>query len=184
MTLAALILAALPGPADLPPTDRLFTNLDSVAMHVGLRPLRHTLVAPENLELRVWTGGYWGGASDFLLSRRKGIWRAEQVFDLPSTARYRPHYGRAPIPAPPGGWGRVWRELDALGIRTIPDQGSTPDDDARVYDVAGYLFEIASGGRYRVYYYYAPEYRPNKAFAPRVAQIVRIIWRTMPHLGS
>lgn len=175
-----LLATAQRGPVDRPVSDAEFLLVDRLTRKTGLTPLRKMKLARDDRELRIWSGFSWGMIEGFVLGRRGGRWSASRIAYARRRGEKIPGLHRDPVAPPKRGWGALWTELDAIGLRTIPDEASLPSDGVHVDDGTKYLFELRLGTSYRSYYYDNPDAHPRKPSAAKVAKMVRIVARTLP----
>lgn len=182
MLLSALVLSPFlqaKVPVDLPPDSSTYITVDRAVRKIGRADLRSRRFAAGDVELRLWSGFSWGLVNGFILTRRSGAWRATLVRqDYRKPARLA--WTVQPIAPPARGWNAVWSELDALGLRTIPDEASLPDDGVGIDDGTKLLFEVRRGAAYRAFYYDNPEQHTKRPTAQAAAKMARIVARTLP----
>ena len=160
-----------------------FEPVDRLTEAAGLKPLREARPRAGVTELRVWVGFGLQSLRGLRLRREGEQWSGQHL-----TARYvptepnRPARRSDPLKAsaepvrPASGWDHLWRELDRLGVRTLPDGGTVYDNRTR--DGVGYLFEVLTPDGYRAYLYSNPDQSRVKE-AVAVAKIMFLLTREL-----
>jgi hypothetical protein len=144
-----------------------FESINALSGKVHWEPLRAAPVGADSLEVRVWIGFGRFPLEAFRLRREGSRWSAQHVIDtIEKTAR-----ARLPDVRPKSDWASVWRELDQLGLLTLPDSSSLPNPEVLVNDGESYVVEINTGNTYRTYQYGNPQFQRW----PEAKKIIRII---------
>jgi hypothetical protein len=71
---------------------------------------------------------------------------------------------------PKSGWEKLWKEITYLGVLTLPDSSTLPDEEI-VLDGVSYVVEINQNNQYRTYQYGNPEAQKR----PQAKQIIEIV---------
>ncbi len=71
-------------------------------------------------------------------------------------------------------WAAVYKNVERLGITTLPDESALPQPEYAVLDGASIVVEIATSEGYRAYSYSNPIFR-NEPEAKAAAEIMRIV---------
>jgi hypothetical protein len=143
-----------------------FGAINPLAQSAGLQPLRRADLLKGSLEIRVWVG--------FGLSPLEGI-RLRRDGKQWSGLHAREGFGEKwpmsvkPV-SPKTGWDELWKQVESLGILTLPDSSTLPDE-ALVLDGESYVFEISDGETYRTYRYGNPQFQKW----PEAKQIIEIV---------
>jgi hypothetical protein len=131
-----------------------FGAIDSLSKTAGWTRLRQANLANGALEIRVWVGFGLTPLEGFRLLREGSRWTAYHVKEGFGDKQPLEHREMKPQ----GGWDALWRKIEALGILTLPDSSSLPDE-AMVFDGVSYVVEISDGRSYRTYQYGNPQYQ-------------------------
>jgi hypothetical protein len=170
------------GSADLSWVPRYFSHFDSVAVVAGLPALRDHSTAGR--ELRVWHDRGSLFAPHALLRLRQGddgltgqylLWwpldpdRTDTEWPAQVEVEVRDWYRCARVMAPDTlpvcevpvavatDWQRLLRELETLGVETLPDESQlAPPDHRWILDGETLVVEVRRGDRYRTYHYHSP----------------------------
>lgn len=141
-------------------------GLDKIAMQNGFSKLRETVLANDDLEIRVWGGFGKYGNDGFILRKSSGEWTAVNLREMSCHLENRGKYN---LNNPKLGWENVWQKLVDAGILTLPDS-SELDYEGGALDGKGYVVEINSNYVYRTYEYSNPRYVESKEYG----QIMKI----------
>lgn len=144
-----------------------FRSIDELTRKIHWKPLRSAPVGADSLEVRVWIGFGLVPLQAYRLRREGDHWSAEHIID--SVERAAAADVHAAVPK--SGWPALWRELDQLGLLTLPDSSALPPPEELVADGESYVVEINTGNTYRTYQYGNPQFQRW----PEAKKIVRII---------
>ncbi|KRA40061.1 hypothetical protein [Pseudoxanthomonas sp. Root630] len=186
------LLATTTAAQALPEEPALLHFVRDYATAAGLPDLRRVRPAPGATEIRVWTGfGVIAPDHSIVLKVSSGQpvegralnrfrYDAEDA-DFMRTLLNECHadpwrlHDRGICDARlarPADWAAVLRELERLGIATLPDESVLPAANHRVKDGASLVVEVATSEGYRAYAYSNPAFR-NEPEARAAADIMR-----------
>ena len=134
-------------------------------------PLREVGVPAGSLEVRVWIFISEGTWHVFRLCRNHKKWSGYYTSTVYSNAKLTPdgdewklEYYESIHPrnklildlTPQTSWESFWGKVEKLGILTLPDSSTLPNENVFFYGVS-YVVEINDGEQYRIYGYRNPE---------------------------
>jgi hypothetical protein len=151
-----------------------FESINQRTNEAGIKSLRETAIASEDIEIRVWIGFGLSKLKGFIMNRVKNTWSAKYI-----TGEYgSKEFGNRIIQLkePESGWEKNWQKLIDSEILTLPDAEAincSPD----VFDGTSYVVELKKGNNYRTYMYDNPDYSFAKKCreAGKMLKIIRII---------
>jgi hypothetical protein len=143
-----------------------FDSINRLTDQAGWTRLRYAALPPESSEVRVWIGFGLSPLQGFSIRRDGDSWRGRMAVE---------RIGTSAVPEvrevkPKSGWEKLWDEVTNLGILTLPDSSTLPDE-ALVLDGESYVVEINQNNHYRTYMYGNPEDQKW----PQAKQIIRIM---------
>jgi hypothetical protein len=147
-----------------------FLAINPLAESASLQPLRQADLPKGALEVRVWVGFGLTPLEGFRLRRDGKQW---------SGLHAREGLGEKwPLSvksvSPKAGWETLWTQVDAMGILTLPDSSTLPDE-ALCLDGVSYVVEISDGETYRTYMYGNPQ-EQKWPEAKKIIEIVKILY--------
>jgi hypothetical protein len=180
--LAAVILWAQSSVAaafrrDIPKADWepiFFESIDRLTSLAGWTPLRKQPVPPDALEVRIWIGFGLSPLEVYSLRRDGSKWSGWTIGDQRNVTRVKPQQI-----TPKSGWEPFWNRLVSLGLLTLPDSSSLPNE-VMVFDGVSYVVEINNNHRYRTYHYS----NPQRQKWPEAKNIIEIVQTLSDELAS
>ena len=193
---------ALPEKLEIPDAhwvDIYFTAINEITEGAHWKPLREVGLPHGSLEIRIWIGfGEFGSSGLRLLRNGGGEWTGCYVsggyFKVQEMSQRqswpdehikaicesylkeaKPFYELTPKTS----WTRLWEKVEALGILTLPDASTLPNERS-VLDGIGYIVEINDGERYRAYLYSNPQ-EQEWAEAERIIKIIKTLREEFQH---
>jgi hypothetical protein len=151
-----------------------FKSIDELTDEVGIKSLRKTHLANDDIEIRIWMGFGVTKLEGFIMNRTKKDWTAKYVTaDYISKKFVNRNIG---LNEPQSGWEKTWQKLIDSEILTLPDAESI-NCNAGAEDGFSYVVELRKGNNYRTYMFENPgDDFPNKCReAGKILEIVRII---------
>lgn len=143
-----------------------FEAIDSLTKTASWPRLRQADVPTSTLKVRVWVGFGLTPLEGFRMRRVGGSWTAHHVREG--------FVDKRPLELhevkPQSGWEDLWKKIEALGILTLPDSSSLPNE-SMVLDGVSYVVEISDGRSYRTYQYGNPQYQKW----PEAKKIIAIV---------
>jgi hypothetical protein len=142
-----------------------FESIDQLTSLAGWTPLRKQPVPPDALEVRIWIGFGRLPLEGYLLRRDGSKWSGWTIGDQRNMKRL-----KLQQITPKSGWDRFWSRLVSLGLLTLPDSSSLPNE-AMFFDGVSYVVEINQNHRYRTYHYG----NPKEQKWPEAKKIIEIV---------
>jgi len=128
-----------------------FWGINDLTQKARWTPLREVNVPDGSLEVRVWIGFGTEPLQGIRLCRDGDNWKGFYATD-----KYPyPFAVRKVTPRRTEEWATLWKKVENLGILTLPDSSTLPDEHS-VMDGVSYVVEINDGSRYRTYKYGNP----------------------------
>ncbi len=142
-------------------------GIDELTEKAGLKPLREMDVPAGSLEVRFWYGFSFGSRAGILLRRDGTNWKGRYI------AKYYDSFKTTDLSLGTN-WQDSWAKLESLGILTLPDSSTLPDEDLVVLDGISYVVEINDGHHYRTYHYSNPS-EPKWPEAKQINEIRNLL---------
>src|SRR6478609_3623672 len=129
-----------------------FKAIDSLSKKANWKPLRSLDVGDDGMELRVWTGFGLMPLQGKRIRRVGQKWTGYLV--VGEADKKKPLMYNHEFPLGPE-WEAEWKKIKDLGILTLPDSSTLPDE-VGVMDGVSVVVEFNDGSRYRTYMYENP----------------------------
>ena len=160
-----------------------FQTIDRVSEAANWPPLREVGVPSGALEVRIWIGFGLSHLQALRLCRHDGKWTGfytSEIFQFGKLIRdgdewrmtytaYQPSLQILTL-TPQTNWKNLWNKIKELGILTLPDASTLPNNKP-VLDGVCYVIEINDGGQYRTYMYDNPDCQEH----PEAVKLLQII---------
>jgi hypothetical protein len=128
-----------------------FESINASSKKVNWPSLRSMDLGPDAIEVRVWSGFGLMGIQGKRIRRVGQKWTGYLLIDGSNEKKI--SYNRE-FPLGPE-WEAEWEKIRNLGILTLPDSSTLPDEIG-VLDGVAYVVEINDGAHYRTYRYSNP----------------------------
>ena len=143
-----------------------FGEINRLTAQAGWTPLRDAALPPESLEVRIWMGFGLTPLEGFSIRRDGATWTGHFAVEGSGPTNLAKVRGVTPK----SGWEKLWNEVTNLGLLTLPDSSTLPDEEL-VLDGESYVVEINQNNQYRTYMYG----NPQEQKWPQAKQIIRIV---------
>lgn len=110
-----------------------------------VKNLKDLVLPPNSKEIRIWAGFDTSPLRGIIIQQNNRVWSASYVPPLDSSNSSR---NSQKLSLPKSGWEFLWKELQNLGIMTLPD----PMDIAQI-DERSVVIEVKTSDLYRTYKY-------------------------------
>jgi hypothetical protein len=169
LMLASATVLAVPEKIEVPQDSWepiFFEGINLFCKKVGWVPLRLKNVADGSMEIRVWQGFGLTPLEGVLLRRDGDTWSGFHAKDGKSL--------QARQLTPRSDWQAHWRQMEALGILTLPDASALPNEELFL-DGLAIVVEFSDGRVYRTYHYGNPDHQQWPE-ARKIIQIVNLLY--------
>ena len=165
--------------SDIPKTDWeriFFEGINERTNEAGLKSLRKTHVAENDIDVRVWMGFGLSKLEGFILKRINKQWAAIHIESNYASKKFVSR--NIKLNEPDAGWEKTWQELIDADILTLPDAESINCNPSAV-DGFSYVVEIKKGINYRTYMYENPDmdFKNKCSEAEQIQKIIKIIFQ-------
>lgn len=145
----------------------------------GFGDLRNKLLPLGDEEMRVWEGFGKTFLQGTILRKVGGTWIAMRL--LSETQRGKRRDWTKVYPGPKTGWPTFWSLAESLGIWTLPDDSTLPQERRRtIRDGYSIVVETQRKGKYRVYAYNNPREQKQWPTAARMMAIGKLLGSEFP----
>lgn len=131
-----------------------FESIDALSKKADWKPLRGLDLGEDAFELRVWVGFGLMPLQGKRIRRIGKEWTGYVVIDESGDKKlmYNHEFPLGPE------WENEWKKIKELGILTLPDSSTLPDE-VGVLDGVSYVVEFNDGSHYRTYMYGNPGFQ-------------------------
>jgi len=145
----------------------------------GYGDLRQKLLPTGDAEIRVWGGFGTTFLQGTILRRVKGTWIAVRL--LSETHNGKRRDWTKVYTGPKAGWPTFWSRAESLGIWTLPDDSTLPQEGRQTTkDGYSIIVETQRAGKYRVYAYNNPKLQTQWPTAARIMAIGKLLGAEFP----
>jgi hypothetical protein len=149
------------------PWESIFLDsINRLTAEAGWTPLCNAPLPPGSLEVRIWIGFGLSPLQGFSIRQDGATWTGHFAIERSGTT----DSAEVHEVTPKSGWEKLWNEITNLGVLTLPDSSTLPDEELLV-DGESYVVEISQNNHYRTYRYGNPQGQKW----PQAKQIIRIV---------
>lgn len=159
---------------DVPQTKPVFhETIDTVTSNAGMKRLRDSPLADDDIEVRIWGGFGLTRLQGFILLRKGSSWGAYKM-GYEENRTMRPLL--VAVSEPDSGWQSAWESMLRHQLLTLPSARSIKCE-ANFFDGYSYVVELKKGANYRTYMYDNPdeEFKNRCSEADEILAIAKIV---------